>query len=194
MHRIKLLVIPGILAIVLFLTVDLFDQPRIVTEPTELSAGPDYEGYSEGINTVQFDERGRIKYTVSASRQISYTNNETSLDEPFLQLYRENDSRWNIIARSGRISSGPESSTDIAEIVLAGGVEVYRLDERGNRTVLSTDSLSIDPDSEILTSADHVTLQSDSLEQTATGMQVNLGTEEYIFYRDVRGRYAAPIN
>jgi len=194
MNRFRLLIIPGILAIALFLTVDLFDQPRVVTQNPELTTDPGLDGYSEGINTVHFDEMGRIRYTVSASRQISYRDRDTTLEEPFLQLYQENDSRWNIIANSGRISSDPDNSTDIEQIELSGGVEVYSLDERGNRTVLATEILFIDPDTEILTTDADVTMQNDLVEQSATGMQINLDTEEYVFFQNVRGRYAAPQN
>jgi LPS export ABC transporter protein LptC len=194
MHQFKLIFIPALLAITVFLGVDYFDRAVEGPQIEETAPGIAYNGYSEGINSVHFDAQGNIRYTMRANRQVSYVDAETSLEEPYIQLYRENDSRWNIIARSGRISAASENPADVEEIVLSGGVEVYQLDRLGNRTVLASETLTVEPDRNILTTDAAVTMVSDSLEQTAVGMQVDLNSDEYIFNREVRGRYAAPQN
>ncbi|MEZ5491352.1 MAG: LPS export ABC transporter periplasmic protein LptC [Gammaproteobacteria bacterium] len=191
MQRIKFILIPGILATLMFLGIDFFTQNREASNTPAPTSTINYDGYSEGISSVHFDEHGRIRYTLQASRQISYVEAETALEEPFIQLYRENDSRWNIVARSGKIFTGNQEGDAIEQIILDGDVEVYQLDDSGNRTVLLTQTLSVDPTRDVLTTEADVSMVGEDFEQSATGMRVNLDTEEYIFHRDVRGRYAA---
>ncbi|MBT8146196.1 MAG: LPS export ABC transporter periplasmic protein LptC [Gammaproteobacteria bacterium] len=194
MQRFKLLVLPGMLAILIFLTVDYFNQAVESPGAPESVVEVAFNGYSEGINSVHFDEQGNIRYTMRADRQISYVDAETLLEEPYIQLYQENDSRWNIIARSGRISATQENLAEVEEIILSGDVEVYQLDQFGNRTVLATEILTLEPALDVLTTEAAVTMVSNTFEQSATGMRVDLNTEEYVFHQDVRGRYAAPQN
>jgi len=192
MQRIRFIVIPGLLATLVFLAVDYFDQAVDRTPSSETTADIAYNGYSEGINSVHFDDQGNIRYTMRADRQVSYTDAETVLEEPYIQLYQENDSRWNIVARSGRIFAAREDLAEVDEIILSGEVEVYQMDRLGNRTVLATDVLTLDPVQDILTTDVAVTMVGDTHEQSAIGMRVDLKSEEYVFHQEVRGRYAAP--
>lgn len=194
MQRLKFIIVPVLLAILVFLGMDYFKLAVESPELSEQDTAVAFNGYSEGINSVHYDELGKIQYTMSANRQISYIDAETVLEEPFIQLYQENDSRWNIVAKSGRISAARNELTDVDEIVLSGGVEVYRLDQLGNRTVLATEVLTIDPALDVLTTDNPVSMVGNNFEQSATGMRINLDSEEYIFYQDTRGRYAAPRN
>jgi LPS export ABC transporter protein LptC len=187
----QLFLIPVAAATLPFFVIDNVERVSNRQPPSEQLRENEIDGYSEGINTVQFDAAGRVKYTLSAARQVSYRNAAIEFEEPFMQLYQGEDSLWNIVAESGRISS-PEGGVDqIEEIVLSGGVEVYQLDEFGNRTVLATQLLIVDPATETLNTELLVTMVSDTLEQSAIGMRVDLRTEEYEFFREIRGRYAA---
>jgi len=194
MPRLQFIVIPGLVAVLLFLGVNLLEQPGRSGSTDGQITVIDYNGYSEGINTVHFDERGRIRYTLSADRQITYLNSETALEHPVIRLYQGMDSRWNITASSGRISAVEEQNNDVEQIVLSGNVEVHQLNAAGNGTVLSTDILQLNPDADVLITDADVLLTSNNFEQSATGMRVDLNSEEYIFFRNTRGRYAAREN
>lgn len=194
MQRIKLILIPGLIATMIFLAVDYFGQAVESPQTSEATVDIAYNGYSEGINSVHFNEQGKIRYTMRANRQVSYIDAETELDEPYIQLYQENDSHWNIIAKSGRISAAREDLADVEEIILSGGVEVYQMDQHGNRTVLTTQFLTLDPAQDILSTEAAVTMVGDAFEQSAIGMLLDLDSEEYVFHQEVRGRYAAPQN
>jgi len=194
MHQAKLIFIPALLAIAIFLGVDYFGRAVERPQPQGIIPEVAYNSYSEGINSVHFDEQGKIRYTMRANRQVSYLDAETSIENPHIELYREDNSRWNIVARSGRISAGSVNSAELEEIVLNGGVEVYQMDKFGNRTLLASETLIFDPSSDLLTTSDAVTLVSDTLEQTAIGMRLDVSIDEYVFNREVRGRYAAPQN
>lgn len=192
MQRFSILVIPGLLASLVFLAVEYFDQAVESPQSPEATVEIAYNGYSEGINSVHFDEQGNIRYTMRADRQVSYPDAETTLEEPHIQLHQENDIHWDITARSGIVSSARENPADIEDIILNGDVEVYQIDRLGNRTVLATDVLTIDPTLDILTTDTVVTMSGDTFEQSAIGMRVDLNNEEYVFHREVKGRYAAP--
>ena len=194
MQRIRLIIVPGIIAILIFFSIELFNTITDEPQPQELVDTIDYEGYSERINTIRFDTNGKVNYTLQATRQVSYKNAVTALEEPFIQLYRDGDSHWNITANSGKISTPSDRSNSDEQIDFIGDVEVYQLDKFGNRTILTTDFLSMDPAQEILSTDFFVTMYSENHEQSAIGMQVDLTNDEYIFQRQVKGRYAAEIN
>ena len=194
MQRFRLLVIPSLLGILIFLAVDYFDQATENPIPAAPETTIAYNGYSEGINSVQFDEQGRVRYTMKADRQVSYVDAETTLVNPKIELIQGNDARWNIVARSGKISGSQEDLVDVEEIVFSGEVEVYQLDSAGNETVLTTEIMTLEPVLDLLTTDAAVTMKTDSLEQSAIGMRIELNSEEYIFHQNIRGRYEAPQN
>ena len=194
MQRIRVIIVPGIVAILIFFSIELFNTITDNPQPQELVGTIDYEGYSEGINTIRFDTDGKVDYTLQAVRQVSYKNAVTELEEPFIQLFRGGDSHWNITANSGKISTSSDRLNSDEQVDFIGNVEVYQLDEFGNRTVLTTDFLSMDPAQEILSTESFVTMYSENHEQSAIGMQVDLTNDEYIFQREVKGTYAAEIN
>ena len=195
MQRLSLLLIPAMVAIGLFFSLNLFDEVNVDREDTALVADMhDVEAYGEGINTILFDELGQIDYTLESPRQIYYVDRVTELQEPFIRLYRNGESRWNIVADSGRISTVSEGSDEIDNIDLLGGVEVYMLDEFGNRTVLNTDYLNVNTRLETLETEAAVRMSSKSLSQSAIGMQASLVDETITFVRDVQGVYIVPRN
>ena len=62
------------------------------------SSSLDFSAYSEGLNTILYDSQGNINYTLQAKRQVHYNNDSTELEKPFIRLYQDGDSRWNIAA------------------------------------------------------------------------------------------------
>ena len=195
MQRLTLLIIPGLIAIALFIGISTFDSIGNQTE-TQTELQPlDYNAYSEGINTVLYDIDGKINYTLQATRQTHYNDETTEFDNPLIKLYESGDSRWNIVANSGKISAlEAESGTSIQIIELAGNVEVHSLDSFGNRMLLSTEYLTLDPQLEILETNDAVTVVTDSLQQSSIGMIGKLKLDEFTFLRDIRGSYEQATN
>lgn len=150
----------------------------------------DYTGISDGINTVLFNDNGTIHYTMQADRQFHYKDSTSSLDQPFIRLFREGESHWNIIADSGRISpTSTNNEASAAQIELSGAVEVYSLDEFGNRTVLSTEFLSIDTQAETMETSFAVSMKTTNIEQSAIGLFADLNSDEIHFLRETVGRY-----
>ncbi len=195
MQRIGLIIVPGIIAIALFVGINTFET--LGNDPDKQAQGPslNYNAYSEGINTILYDAAGNIDYTLQAQRQVHYNDDTTELEEPFIRLFQDGDSRWNIVAKSGRISSAETASdTAVDRIELRGDVQVYSLDDLGNRTLMSTEYLTLDPASEILETDQAVSVVTESLEQSSIGMIANLRLEEIVFLAAIKGKYEKAAN
>jgi len=190
MQRTGLLIVPGLIAVALFLGLNTFNSPGNNPDTPSAAANLDFNAYSKGINTILYDVDGKINYTLQAQRQVHYNDDTTELQKPFIRLFQEGDSRWNIVADSGRISSSETASnTRVDKIELVGDVQVYSLDDFGNRTLISSEFLTLNPESEILETDLAVSVVTKALEQSSIGMLANLKTDEITFLREIKGRY-----
>lgn len=195
MQRIRLLIIPALIAIALYIGISGIDSiGNQGATQTQLQA-LDYNAYSAGINTILYDLDGQINYTLQASSQTHYNDDSTEFDKPFIKLYENGDSRWNIVANSGRISAlEAEGSAPTQIIELKGNVEVHSLDELGNRMLMSTEFLTLNPQLETLETDAAVTVVTETLQQSSIGMTANLKLDEFTFLRETRGRYEQATN
>lgn len=149
-----------------------------------------YDAISDGINTVLYDESGTINYTLRATRQFHFKDQSSELQDPFIRMFRDGKSHWNIVAERGFIS--PERSTDNLQeglIELSGNVEIYSLDEFGRRTVLTTESLTIDTAQETMQTDMPVEMSTPNIQHQGEGMFAYLNSDEMQFDRNNRGRY-----
>jgi LPS export ABC transporter protein LptC len=195
MQRIGLIIVPGVIAIALFVGINSFDTLSNEADAPITSSSLDFSAYSEGINTVLYDSQGTVNYTLQAQRQVHYNDDSTELEKPFIRLYQNGDSRWYIVANSGRIPA-VETSADgtVEKIELLGDVQVYSLDEFGNRMLMSTEFITLNPESEILETDQPVSVVTSALQLSSIGMIVKLRTDEITFLREIRGRYEQATN
>ena len=103
MQRIGLIIVPGIIAIALFVGINSFDTLSNEAGAPTTGSSLGFNAYSEGINTILYDAQGNINYTLQAERQVHYNDDSTELEKPFIRLFQDGDTRWNIVAKSGRI-------------------------------------------------------------------------------------------
>lgn len=152
-----------------------------------------YDAYSRGITSVLYNPDGSIDYTLTATDQTHFLDDTTVLTNPFVRLYRDAGARWNIVARSGRILGAAESD-DIERLDLSEEVELYQIDETGNRMMLGTEFLSVYPRTRTMDTDQEVTMTTNTLTQTALGMRADLNQDTLTFLAQVRGRYEVPDN
>ncbi|MFT4885868.1 MAG: LPS export ABC transporter protein LptC [Pseudohongiellaceae bacterium] len=153
----------------------------------------DFNAYSVGINTVIYDVNGEINYTLQANRQVQYNDDSTELDKPFVRLFQDGESQWNVAADKGVISAASMSDNkEMRTIELSGNVEVYSLDDFGNRTVMTTQKLMLNPQLETLKTDQPVVVETSSIRQSAVGMDADLNSDEIVFHRNIRGIYVQP--
>ena len=196
MQRISLFLIPGLIAVVVFVVISSFESVSNVPDPQHDQAYLKFDAYSAGINTVLYARDGTIDYTLQATSQTHYSDEaRTELKNPLIQLYQQGNSRWNIVANSGRISATPAKNDTTTHLIeLLGNVEAYNIDEFGNRTVLSSEFFSLNPQMETLETDQAVTLVTTNFRQTSIGMFVDLTTEKIFFHRSNRGSYERMSN
>lgn len=194
MQKLTFFLVTAISAIALYF--GLSSYSAITTENADSAAVTElaYTGVSNGINTVLFNLEGSIHYTLQADRQYHFKDSTSSLEQPFIRLFRDGESHWSIIADNGRITPAESSQeSSVGNIELTGAVEVYTLDEFGNRTVLSTEFLSIDTEAETMETSYAVSMKTTNIEQSAIGLFADLNSDEIQFLQDTVGRYAYAI-
>ncbi|MDT8427682.1 MAG: LPS export ABC transporter periplasmic protein LptC [Pseudomonadales bacterium] len=190
-----------LLLFLLVLNVPALLRPAVPT-PDQVSPADtlDFDSYASGIHTILFRADGSIEYTLQAEEQIHYMNGITQLRSPLIQLYQDSGEHWNIVARSGRIQSlsnadqeyaetGKEDEFHIETIDLIDDVQVFQVDNTGNRMQMSTSFLSVDPTTETLTTDATVRLQGGGIDQTAEGLFADLTQNTIRFNAQVRGVY-----
>jgi len=195
MQRIGLIIVPGVIVTALFVGINTFDTLRNEADAPITSSSLDFSAYSEGINTILYDSQGNINYTLQAERQVHHNDDSTELEKPFIRLYQDGDSRWNIVANSGRISAAKTTADGTLEkIELLGDVQVYSLDKFGNKIMMSSEFLTLNPESEILETDQPVSVVTSALQLSSIGMIAKLRTDEITFLREIRGRYEKAKN
>jgi LPS export ABC transporter protein LptC len=153
----------------------------------------DFNAYSVGINTVIYDANGKINYTLQANRQVQYNDDSTELDKPFVRLFQDGEAQWNVVADTGVISAlSISDNKEMRTIELSGNVEVYSSDDVGNRTVMTTQKLMLNPQLETLKTDQPVVVETSSIRQSAVGMDADLNSNEIVFHRNIRGIYVQP--
>jgi LPS export ABC transporter protein LptC len=195
MQRIGLIIVPGIIAIALFVGINSFDTLSNEADAPITNSSLDFNAYSEGINTILYDTQGNINYTLQAERQVHYNDDSTEFEKPFIRLYQDGDSHWSIAANSGRIPA-VETTADgaLEKIELLGDVQVYSLDDFGNRTLMSTEFLTLNTQAEILETDQPVSVVTSAFQLSSIGMIAKLRTDEITFLRKIRGRYEQATN
>ena len=193
MQRIGLIIVPGIIATALFVGINSFNT--LSNEAHAPNTSLDFNAYSEGINTTLYDAQGNINYTLKAERQVHYNDDSTEFEKPFIRLYQDGDSHWSIAANSGRIPA-VETTADgaLEKIELLGDVQVYSLDDFGNRTLMSTEFLTLNTQAEILETDQPVSVVTSAFQLSSIGMIAKLRTDEITFLRKIRGRYEQATN
>ena len=180
---------------IIMLTLSFFGGRRTNNpQSSENSEFPprEIEAYSEGINSILYNENGSISYTLRADNQIHYRDGDTRIENPLIRLFQDEIPRWNIIANEGLVlptPTGTSSEQKNEKLTLNGNVEILGLDKFGNRTFISTELLEIDPINETLKTDRIVNYESNNIHHSSVGMFANLNEEEIRFESNVRGFY-----
>ena len=195
MHRpIIYLTIIGVAGVLFYFSPHL-NQTEEELEEYSASPGLAFDGYSEGINTVFYNDNGEVDYTLRAIRQFHLKDQSSLLEEPLVRLFKNGTSTMNIVAELGLIGGNTADTDRLMETIqLSGDVEVRSFDAYGNPTVLSTQRLDIDPNQETLETQDTVHMLSASITHTGRGMFADLNRDEINFHSDNSGHFASQGN
>lgn len=186
-----LLVLSAIALLLIFGGRRLLEVPPVLLPEPQPLLPLAYDAWATGVTSVLYNAQGGVEYTLDAAEQIHYLDNTTVLETPFVRLYQASGALWNIMASSGRIHAA-EGGDTIERLDLQTSVEVYQIDELGRRMSLSTEFLSVFPQTQTMSTDLAVTMVTDTLQQSATGMRADLQQDQLTFLGQVRGRYEVP--
>jgi len=195
MQKLSLLFIPAVIATILYIGFSAVERLNEPVSVSEAGSQLTFNAFSEGINTISFDLAGNIDYTLQADRQVHFNDDTTVLTNPLIKLYQNGDVQWNIVADSGTILTQSEDNEDNShQFELVGNVEVYSIDEFGNRIRMTTSMLLLDPQYETLSTEEAVAFTDSSMHHTAVGMFADLSTNIITFNKNNRGSYGTNQN
>lgn len=130
----------------------------------------DPDAFADDIDLSSLDADGRLANRLWAKRMLHYPHDDsTTLDAPYLELYRPEEPPWKVRARAGRVSSGG------GEILLEGDVDIQRAGSAALRPAhFTTDSLRVFPEREYAESDAPVTYRSTGLVVHSLGIRAYL--------------------
>jgi lipopolysaccharide export system protein LptC len=149
----------------------------------KLSHDPDY--FMENFTQTTLDETGAPRRRLTAQLLVHYPDDDSSeLVRPALELYNGSPQPWRVIAERGWVSAGAEV------VVLYGAVEIWRLDERGQRALeVHTRDLRILTDDQYAESDNPTTIRSPTTTTHAIGMRADFGVRRLELLKEVRTRH-----
>ena len=193
MKKLTFLLIPGLVAIAVFLVIAYTGPQSAERSTTSTQPELRFDAWSEQMNTVLYNADGDIDYTLEAERQIHLFDDTTELVQPLIQLFQEAGGHWNIVADSGRILPADESGENPSRTLeLQGNVRVYNTDDYGNQTQLDTDFLTLDPSTKTATTESAISLTTPSITQNSIGMIADLSDNQITFLEANLGSYVQP--
>lgn len=146
---------------------------------------PDY--YIEDMVRNTLDETGALKNVLYADLVTHYPDDDsTELSNPRLEIYNGKAEPWYVIAERGWVSAGSEV------VLLHGEVEIWRLDESGQREFeVLTSELRVLPKEQYAETDDPATITSVTTITKTIGMRANFAHDRLELLKQVRSRYEA---
>ena len=179
----------GLITLLVFLYLDQTHEQNISRSGDDSQQTLLYDAWSDGLRTVRYNEQGHPEYILAARRQVHYIDNRSEVELPELQLYENEQLRWQVRAESGRIFTADGDSTDIRQLDLADSVRVEYSDGAGQAVVLTTEFLTLEPGDRLLYTDEQVHLESTGFAQTSRGIRADLSRDHVDFPEHVEGRY-----
>lgn len=188
----------SLLAIIILtiLFVVLWDSPpeglrRLVGARETPAAYP--QSYLTDVETIQFNADGEMDYSVQAARVSYYQFNPhrktirdyTLIDTPNITMFDADNPPWQVSAEHGR------TSDEGTMIKLWGNVKIWRTDQKGNTSELSTSQLVIKPKAQYAETDKPVMINTANGKAQAIGMKAFLKQQRIQLLSNVRGVHEA---
>lgn len=146
----------------------------------------DEDFFGDNIHILKYKADGSIYYEMQSTH---ITHNDTHdiawVTEPVMTLHATQNVSWNARAQKGKVYNHQQN------IDLTDHVSINK-QENGQATpvlTLTTNSLTLHPEDNTFTTSDHVTLTTDKISTTATGMKANMNTNYIELLNNVRTHY-----
>lgn len=140
--------------------------------------------FMQNYTLISTHETGEAHQWLSGKGMTHFSNGETHLDEPQLQLRPDQSSLWQVNAKNGIVH-------EENNLLLDGEVKVQQLSGDLGYIKIETDKLALSTLTRIARTESKVKLSSDNGIVTANGMIIDLNTQHITLQSQVRGRYDA---
>jgi len=160
------------------------DTPEPTTaESTINMQATESDYYLEDFVTQKFSAEGAIEYEVSGNTLLHYPEDDRSeILKPDVTLHRP-PVTWQVVSEKGLLVKDPETFT------LQGDVRVERTVENQATVQILTKDLSIETQSNLLSTASKVTIDAPTWQLEATGLQSSLDSGTLNLLSNVKGHY-----
>lgn len=150
------------------------------------SINNDEDYFADNIELVKYTKEGSLYYEMQG---LHITHNDTSdtafVTQPTMTLYAAKNVKWHIKANDGKLYNH-QQVVDLTNDVV---VSKFEAEKNTPALLLTTNNVTLHPDSNTFTTSDAVTIQTDSTHTTATGMNANLDSNHIELLNNVRSHY-----
>lgn len=150
------------------------------------SINNDEDYFADNIELVKYSKEGALYYEMQG---LHITHNDTSdiafVTQPMMTLYVAKSVKWHIKANDGKLYNH-QQTVDLTNNVIVSKFEAGRSTPA---LLLTTNSVTLHPDSNTFTTSDAVTIQTDSTHTTANGMKANVDSNHIELLNNVRSYY-----
>ncbi len=153
---------------------------------------PRAQAYATGVATQRFNQNGKLQNSVKAASQLQIGEHLVLLEKPILVFYESGIEEWTLRSNLGRLRHSAENDAQSASdtLELLGAAELNASEQNDSHLRLSAPTLTIEPQREIVSTAQRVELVDTGITQSAQGFDANLQTDTMRFHSAVRGNYA----
>lgn len=186
-HLAAILVL-GIIMYYLFDTAtdqEVVDISRLLGMSTQ-----DYDYFMADVDSIRYTPAGLAEYRFRANRVTHFPNPEFSIVEsPRFVIYREDGSAWRIDSNTGRIETDAENRE---RLILSENVIISGMTADGRPVNITTESLTVYPDSRMLSTDSEVTVESEGFFSTSQGLSADLDTNVIRQFANGQMHYEQP--
>ena len=139
--------------------------------------------YLENFVTQKYGADGALEYEVSGNTLLHYPeDNRSEIIKPDITLHRP-PFTWKVVSEKGLLIENPESFT------LQGDVRVERTAQNQAPVQILTKDLSIDTQGNLLSTTSKVTIDAQTWQLEANGLQSSIDSGKFNLLSNVKGHY-----
>lgn len=148
------------------------------------------DAYMENVSAIIMNKQGKPNMKIVSPKMTHYaTNDTTQLIDPELTLYRKSPKPWFIKAKYAKATDGIENIHFSEDVTIH-----HAADDVNPATLIKTSTLLVQPNKQIASTNDEITLIQPDLVVKATGMYADLNTGDIKLISQARGEYTPGVS
>lgn len=180
---ISLIMVSGLFAV--YLAQHKNDGVDANTSDNEI-ANNDEDFFADNIRILKYKTDGSVYYEMQSAHITHNDTNDVALvTQPVMTLHSTKNMQWSAKADSGKVYNHQQ------DIDLIDNVAITKHEQNKTTPVLllTTNNITLHPDSNTFTTSAHVNIKTETTETTATGMKANIDNNQIEMLNNVRTHY-----